>query len=1111
MSQFSLSELTQADLVKLLKLARASNLRPSREHLPANADDRLHSSFAQQRLWFLSQMKGTCESYHLSGGLDLIGDLDREALREAFDRILAHHEALRTTFVLAEGELVRQIIPSEMSNFLLLEEDLREEQDTDRELKRLMILEANASFDLEQGPLIRGRLIQRAENRYTLLITMHRIVSDGLPFGMLVKELSALYSFCRDGQADPLPELDIQYADYFVRRRKLLEVGFSQQQADYWRTKLDTAPTLLEIPTDHPRRGQQSHTRASAEFVLDAELTAGLKSLGGRYGKTLYIMLLAAWVALLARLSGQYDLVIGTPTVDQENIGTEDLIGFAANTLVLRLDLSEPLVLRELLEKVKNEVLAAQQHQDIPFDHVLASRRTQRSLAPSPLFQVMFVWENVRISSLAVSGLQLIPIQTLPFIGVPKVDLLLSLRETKGSINGVLEYATSLFEPSTINRYLGYFRNLLAGMLLDDTISINHISLLSTSERHQLLYEWNDTRTEYPKDLCIHELFEEQVKNTPDAVAVVYEDDELRYAELDRRSNQLAHYLRELGVTPDARVALCIERGFEMIVGLLAVLKAGGAYVPLDSSYPIDRLRFMLEDSSPILILTQKHLQESFTRLGWILPILDIEDTTLWRNHPEISPSLNSIGLTPRHLAYIFYTSGSTGTPKGVMGEHRGVVNLLAWLQKKLGLDEHEAVLQLTPFSFDVSICEFFLPLFTGARLVIARPDGHKDLAYLHQTMCRNGVTTVFFVPSTLQHYLDHETNDQCSTLVRALCGGEILLGTLVRQFQEKLPNATLHNWYGPTEASVATTEWKCLRSVARGNPPIGRPIANTQIYILDGHMEPVPINVVGEIYIGGVGVARGYVNRQELTSERFLVDSFSLETGARMYKTGDLGRWLPDGVVEFLGRNDFQVKVGGYRIELGEIESKLREHRAVREAVIVAPENELGEKHLVAYYTEAESAYGLDAAELQAHLSAELPEYMVPKAYIRLETLPLTTHGKLDRRALPAAEREAYSTGLYEVPEGEIEPVLAVIWADLLKVNQVGRCDDFFELGGHFLLATQLILRVKEKMKIRIALSDVLAFSRLNSLAERIIYLELERFDKDELFQISRLIDMPS
>ena len=648
-------------------------------------------SFAQQRLWFLAQMEGASEAYLIPFGVRLKGELNQAALHKALDRIGERHEALRTTFKFVNEEPLQRIDAQQEHGFLLVEHDLREHDEAQQELARVMEEEARAPFDLETGPLIRGRLIRLAQDEHALLITMHHIVSDGWSMGVLLKELSTLYSAFVQGQSDPLPQLQVQYADYAMWQRKWMEGEVLKQQADYWKATLAGVPELLEIPADHPRPAQQDYAGDRLRVLLGEELTAGLKELSKRQGTTLYMTLLAGWAALLARLSGQQDVVIGTPAANRGRVEIEGLIGFFVNTLAVRVEVEGSPTVAELLGRVKAQTLAAQQHQDIPFEQVVEFTKPVRSLSHSPLFQVMFAWQNVPEGRLELPGTKLLPLGG-PQRVMAKFDVTLSLQEAGNRIVGGIEYATSLFERSTIERYVGYFRRLLEGMVKGDSEIVDRLPILPEEERRKLLYDWNDTATEFPADRCIHELFEQQVAATPEATAVVYEDASLSYQELNQRANRVAHALRERGVKPDDRVALCLERGLEMVIGLLGVLKAGGAYVPLDPAYPAERLRYMLEDSAPVALLTQSHLEALLTGFSPALPVLDLTEEARWAQQPDSNPQ--RAGLTPEHLAYVIYTSGSTGMPKGVMVEHRNLANLIRWALRYLCLEMWPALLQ---------------------------------------------------------------------------------------------------------------------------------------------------------------------------------------------------------------------------------------------------------------------------------------------------------------------------------------------------------------------------------------------------------------------------------
>ncbi|ARK95674.1 non-ribosomal peptide synthetase [Burkholderia pseudomallei] len=1042
----------------------------------APRDGRIALSLAQQRLWFLTQLEGVSEAYHMSGAVRLDGPLNREVLQRALNRIVMRHEALRTCFAREEGEPIQVIQPH--ADLTVSYHDLREAksirheaENREQRAKDLSQAHASAPFDLSRDLPVRVLLLQLADEAHVVQVVMHHIASDGWSVGVFLQELSALYGSFIAEQGDPLAPLPLQYADYAAWQRRWLASGQLEKQGAFWQTNLSGAPTLLELPTDRPRPPKQSHAGASVEVKLGAALSERVKRLSQRHGVTPYMTLLSSWAAVLSRLSGQEEVVIGSPVAGRNRTEVEALIGFFVNTLALRLDLSSEPTVGELLKRTKAQVLSAQAHQDLPFDQVVERVKPPRSTAHPPLFQVMFVWQNMPAGELTIPGLTIraveTPLQTAQF------ELTLSLREAGDDIVGHLNYASALFDESTVRRYVTYWRRLLEGMTAgaaDQTIV--GLPLLDEAERKQVVYAWNATERDYPIEQCIHQLFEAQVDRKPEAIALTFEGQRLSYAELNARANRLAHYLQARGVGPDRLVALCAERGIEMVVGLLAILKAGGAYVPLDPSHPPERLRRMLDDTNPVAVLVDDigadALASFESHVAARSPRVHLSrDIAQWRACSPANPSTPR-ERAARRLAYVIYTSGSSGEPKGVMNEHRGVVNRLWWMQQTYALDERDAVLQKTPFSFDVSVWEFFWPLMSGARLVIAKPEGHKDPAYLSELIDRERVTTLHFVPSMLQAFLEDEGAARgCGSVKRVMCSGEALPPSLVKRFYRCLPDARLHNLYGPTEAAVDVTAWACDAEEGGASVPIGRPIANTRIYVLDGYGQPVPRGVAGELYIGGVQVARGYLNRPELTRERFVDDPFV--AGGRLYKTGDLARWRTDGSLEYLGRNDFQVKIRGFRIELGEIEAQLARVAGVREAVVLAREaapdtkrhaasnensaSNSGEKRLVAYYTG-----DADATALRAQAAQHLPSYMVPSAYVRLDVWPLTPNGKLDRHALPAPADDAYARAEYEAPQGAKEEALAAIWKDLLPVERISRHDNFFELGGHSLLAITLI-----------------------------------------------------
>ena len=1089
-----------ADLAHRLQGAARAELPPI---VRTEQGQRLPLSFAQQRLWFLAQIEEAGQAYHVPMGLHLKGELDIGALRKALDRIVARHEALRTTFVSIEGEPVQHIASATDSRFHLVEHDLRRHRDAKADVNRLLAEEVNASFDLQEGPLIRGRLIRQSEDEHTLLITMHHIVSDGWSMGVFCSELSKLYSAFRRGEEDPLPELAIQYRDYAIWERQWLEKGVLAQQSDYWKKTLEGAPALIELPTDHARPAQQDYRGESEELALDQGLTAALKELSRREGTTLYMTLLAAWAALLSRLSGQTEVVIGTPVANRERAEIEGLIGFFVNTLALRVDVSGGVTVKGLLKRVKQVTLGAQQNHNLPFEHVVEILRPERSLAHHPVFQASFGWENAPEGTVMLPGVEAKLLESIPYRSA-KFDVTLILQEAKGTIRGGLEYATALFEPGTIQRYLRYLRRLLEGMVEQEWEIVDRLGILCESEREQVLYQWNETRVAYQSNECVHELFAEQVEKTPEAAAVEFEGRQLTYVELNRQANRLAHYLQILGVKPETRVAICVERGLEMIVGLLAILKAGGAYVPLDPAYPPERLQYMLEDSEPVALLTQAHVKERMGSLPAGLLILDLTDAD-WNSQQESNPP--HLGLLPEHLAYVLYTSGSTGKPKGVMVSHRNLVS--STFARKLAYDKSGRFLLLSSISFDSSVAGIFGSLLYGGTLIIAPDDLVHDPVRLFQEIQHLRVESLLCVPSLYRYLLESPVDaEQKKYLSRVIVAGEVCPPDLVAKSAQQQPQIELLNEYGPTEGTVWASVHRCIHPLSRQSVPIGRPIANTRIYILDARGEPVPVGVAGELYIGGTGVTRGYWHRPELTAERFVPDPYAGKAGARMYKTGDIGRWLADGNLEFVGRNDDQLKVRGFRVELGEIVARLQEHPAVEEAAVVAREDTAGEKRLVAYYRAASQHVFHDPesllSDIRSFLRERLPEYMVPAAYVRLESLPLTPNRKLDRKALPAPQGNAYAVRKYEPPQGYLETTLAAIWAEMLKLERVGRHDDFFALGGQSLLALRVLFRVNDCFQTELSVSTLLEDSVLMEFAQKL--RSISGRSVDELEKIAKI-----
>jgi len=1075
----TIGQLSIKERERLLEAAEARSIRKTTTCTPIATTKRrenLPLSFAQQRLWFLAQMEGGSKAYHVPLGVRLRGRLNRTALAQALNRIVTRHEALRTTFAMVEGEPQQHVAPVEESRFHLLEHDLRRRSDAQGKLERLVAQEARSEFDLQSGPLIRGRLIRVGDEEHALLISMHHIVSDWWSMGVLFKELSLLYGAYVREEEDPLPELALQYSDYAVWQRKWMEGEVLAEQAEYWKKNLEGVPEVLELPADYPRPAQQDYAGGALPVVLNEKLTAGLKGLSARHGTTLFMTLLAGWAALLGRLSGQQDVVIGTPVSNRRRVEIENLIGLFVNMLVVRVDTSGRPKVGELLERVKRQTIAAQQHQDMPFEQVVEIVQPARSLAHSPLFQVTFTWLDRLDDRPELPGLETGPLQFLPH-SVSQFDMALHLWEAGERIEGVVEYATSLFEPSTVERYLNYFTELLEGMVTDETQTVNSLPLLEEVERRQVVHEWNQTEAEIPA-ACVHELFEQQVEKAPEAVGLIYEGQQLTYAELNRRANRLAHYLRRCGVSAETRVGACLERSIAMVVAMLAILKAGGVYVPLDAEYPAERLALMIEDAAAGIVVTDGRLRNCLpaeaTQFVLVVDI-DGDDAAIAEESGE-NPGL---GIDSRQLAYVMYTSGSTGKPKGVMVTHHNVVRLV----RKTNYVEFDPSLVIGHVSnvvFDASTFEVWGALLNGCRLAVIPKWNVLAPEVLHGQLRNLGVTTLFLTTALFQECV-RSSPGIFAGMDQILFGGEACDAECVRRaVEEEGPREVVHV-YGPTETTTYASYFPVRRVEARKTIPIGRPIRNTEIYIVDREMEAVGLGVPGEICVGGLGVARGYGNQPEMTADRFAPNPFRAG-GDRLYRTGDLGRWREDDTIEFLGRRDEQVKIRGYRIELGEVEAALRRQAGVKEAVAIVWVKENGDKQLVGYVV-AVKGVSLTAADVRKGVEQRLPEYMVPLVVV-LEELPLTANGKLDRRALPAPEEALDERrGEYVGPRNETEAILADVWAEALGLERVGIEDNFFELGGDSILCVRLIGRARER-GLKFSLQDLFERQTIAALA---------------------------
>jgi amino acid adenylation domain-containing protein len=1073
------------DLLELLLEDEGFELSGARPILATDDRDNLPLSFAQQRLWFLDQLEPLSAAYNIPAAVRLEGRLDVPALERTVNEIVRRHEVLRTVFTTHAGQ-PRQIVREHRPEPFVLE-DLSALPEAERgaEASARIESEARRPFDLARGPLLRSSLLRLGEEEHVLLLTMHHIVSDAWSSGVLVKELMALYEAYTEGRESALEELPVQYGDYARWQRELLQGEVLEEQLKYWREQLSGAPPVLELPTDRPRPSTQTFRGARLPFALGPELTQRLRELSRGEDATMFMTLLAGFSALLSRYSGQDEVVVGTPIAGRTRSEVEGLIGFFINTLALRTDMSGEPTFRELLGRVREACLGAYQHQEVPFEKLVEELQPERSLTHTPLFQVCFVLQNASIPELHLRGLKLKPLEIESVTA--KFDLTLMLSERGGELNGTIEYSTDLFDPSTIRRMAGHFERLLAGVAADPDRPVSALPLLAESERRLLLHDWNEAKAEHPPLACLHELFERQAATTPGAVAVTGEDGPLTYSELDERANRLARHLRRQGVGPESRVALLMNRSAEMVTALLAILKAGGAYVPLDPAYPRERLTFMLEDSGAEVLLTHAGLGEELP--GVAARVIDVSEA--WGDaqgeHESAGTELEGFagGSRAENLAYVIYTSGSTGRPKGVMVTHANVSRLLASTQHWFGFGPSDVWTMFHSYAFDFSVWEVWGALCYGGRLEVVPYWVSRSPEEFRKLLAERRVTVLNQTPSAFRQLAAVEASRRNSereggegsqpsnddggelSLRWVIFGGEALDARWARGWLGRPSAPALVNMYGITETTVHVTYRRVEESDAEAGAGgvIGQRIPDLQVYVLDTRMEPAPLGVAGELYIGGAGLARGYLNRPGLTAERFVPHPFSAEPGARLYRTGDVGRYRADGELEYLGRADQQVKIRGFRIELGEIEATLGAHPSVREALVLASGEGGGDARLVAYVVGEAGGEAPRAGELREHLLTRLPDHMVPSAFVMLDELPLTPNGKVDRRALPPPEQSASaSAGTYVAPRTPVEEILCGIWSEVLGVERVGVEDNFFELGGDSIRSVRVLALAREK-----------------------------------------------
>ncbi len=1056
-------------------VAEAKGETPEVIRIPSrHDDDTLVASFAQEPLWILDQLVPNSPAYNIVDFIPFVGSVDVHALTKSLHELLVRHEVLRTAFERIDGQLMQIISPS--CELDLTEIDLRSapESELQNEWLKAVHEQGRKVFDLAKAPLVRACMVRVSATEHRLLIVIHHIIADEWSMEVIQEELRALYAAHSTGRLSPLRPLAIQYADYALWQRAWLQGAVLEDQIEYWKSELKGAMPVLALPTDKPRPASPTFRGACELFTISKATLASLQSLARREQATPFMLLEAAFASLLYRYTGQDDILIGTPISGRKYTETQGLVGCFLNSVVLRNQFSDATTFTELLRQVRVRALGAHAHSDLPFERLVVELSPERDQGRTPLFQVMFILH----SRDGVSQVSKVSGNYELETGTSKRDLSLVLSESEVGIEGLIEYSTGLFQSDTIRRLSRSYVRLLEEVVSNPERSIARIPMVADLDREQLVVEWNRTSLEFDEsNLCLHEMISLHAAKTPDRIALVFEGQEMSYSQLEQRSNQLANYLIGLGVVPDMLVGLLVERSLDMVVGLLGILKAGGAYVPLDPSFPPDRLRYVIEDAQMRVVITHRGLDATQKILPETVVHLD-------RDWEMIAKATGAASLSNKpnleSLAYVLYTSGSTGMPKGVAIPHAAIVNFLASMRNEPGMRASDVLLAITTLSFDIAGLELYLPLISGAKVVIASRDEVIDPDRLAKKLGDCGCTYLQATPATWRALID--AGWEGSTNLKALCGGEAMPPDLAQALLSRC--AELWNMYGPTE----TTVWSTIHrvTVADTIPPIGRPIANTQVYLLDGHTALVPLGAVGELYIGGRGLARGYVRREELTREHFVPNPFVPNT--LIYRTGDLARWRADGRLECLGRTDHQVKLRGYRIELGEIEANIKRHPDIRNAVVMAREDKPGEKQLIAYVV-ANSQAGDLLDELRARLRAAVPDYMVPAHFVMLDVLPLTPNGKIDRNALPAPNADDVSvrSDTYVAPGSDFERRLTSVWQEVLEIGHLGVNDNFFDIGGYSLLAIKLMGRITQTFGKRLPLTVLFEAPTIRQLAKHV------------------------
>ena len=1080
MSNFDdlLNNLSKEDqeLFKLLAKKKGFN-QFQEQDLPKNLENPSGLTPSQENLWFLDYFHSSSNAYNIPFKILITGNLQIEILKKSLEALTRTQKTLRTIFIKQDNRVVQKILdPVEIALPLV---DIRSysAENKDQQIESAYHQEAQRAFDLSQGPLINTELFRLEDEKYLLLINAHHIICDGWSMDIIIKELSKYYEVITDGGSSAGIEEGVQYVDFASWQIEFFKSEEFKKQEQYWMTQLTGELPIIKLPTDHPRPAVQSFNGKNLIFELDPDKLAGLNSLAQQLGVTLYILLLTVFKVLLFRYSSQDEILVGTPEAGRKRVEFEKTVGMFVNMLVLRTRVPEESTFVQLLEIVKQTTVEALENKDMPYGHLVKKLVSNRDISYNPLFQVTFNMLNFNVEedpTLLASDVTFNP-RPLESVGA-QFDLALHVTMEGKRLRFILNYNTDLFKESTIERMQGHFKQLVNSVLENPHTLVTDLTIIPEQER-SLINQWNETDVPYPCENTLMGMFESQVKRTPDNIAIEFEGQSLTYQELNIKANQLARKLLKSGIKPEQIVGVILDRSLELVVAIYGILKAGGAYLPIDPEYPEDRINFMIEDASLDLVITSNQFTEKIKEDN--VSFFNLEPGA--KNVDDETAENLEISANPEQLAYVIYTSGSTGKPKGVMIEHRSICNRLVWMQEEYQLMQEDRVLQKTPFSFDVSVWEFFWPLLFGARLVIAKPEGHKDSSYLIDLITASKITTIHFVPSMLKIFLQQQGVSECTSLQRVICSGEALEYETKEEFFSKL-NCGFFNLYGPTEAAVDVTSWDCAKELDIKGVPIGKPIANTQTYILDERQQLAPIGVPGELYLGGVQVGRGYLNRPKLTEERFVTDPFRKSQDNRLYKTGDLVRYLDNGVIEYLGRNDFQVKIRGFRIELGEIEQALLTYGSIVKAAALARNDLPGGHQIVAYLVLNNLNYS--EQDLRAHLKNTLPDYMIPGYFMVIDEFPISVNGKLDRHSLPVPDTTQLGNAEFIEPDGDIEVKIAKIWQDLLGIRKVGVDDNFFEVGGHSILMAQLQQKLKDQVAVEASLVDLFRYPTIRSFS---------------------------